>query len=1152
MHGRSNNYTKAESYGLFTNGKPDRVITSQTASEEMRRYFAELEEGAERCYSVARKARAKGLDPETTVEIPLAKDLAARVESLVGPKGVARRIRELTESTGNREEAAMGVAIEVAKMEGYRSLDEAMYQAVRTGLAILTEGVVVAPIEGIIGVRLKKNSDGTDYAAVYYAGPIRSAGGGAQALSVLLADIVRRELGINRYLPTQSEIERYKEEIPMYKQAQHLQYTPSKEEIELIAANCPICIDGEGTEEAEVQGFRDLPRVETNRLRGGACLVVAEGLCLKAPKIQKHVKRLGITGWEFMDRYLARNKPADSAKQLQAQIGPSEKYIKDLIAGRPVFSHPSRKGGFRLRYGRSRTAGLAALSVNPATMFIVDEFLSVGTQMKVERPGKASAMTPCDSIEGPILLLDNGDLVQVNDSKTAQAVRKEVRRIIDLGEILVPYGEFAENNHVLLEGGYCWEWYSQELLAALPPGGDVEQYREISPEEAFSLSERLGVPLHPLYNLFWHDLSPAEVARLSAHVLEHGRLDDGKLRVGKDQEIKDLLTVLGALHIDRGELVFGELSLPLVRCLGLRPDGRRLVLREGAAAALAGAPAGRDTLGLVSSLAGVRVMGRSPTRIGGRMGRPEKAKERRMKPPPHIIFPVGTAGGPQRLVNNAAEKGEIQVNVGLRRCAACGRRGPFSRCDCGGHTVPIEEMAGQRAPLHPLDVKALLQAAARNLGERGLPDIKGVQGMISKHRTPEMLEKGILRARHGVFVFKDGTARFDMTDTPVTHVKPSEISVSVERLRELGYETDYTGRPLESAGQVVELRPQDLVVSWACGRYLLQVSRFLDELLERFYGLGPFYNAREPEDLVGHFVLGLAPHTSAGVLGRILGYTNALVGYAHPFFHAAKRRNCDGDEDCVMLLLDGLLNFSESFLPVKRGGRMDAPLVLSAIVEPSEIDKEALNLDVGNFYPLDFYRATVRNAPAKEVELLMDTVGRRIGTPAQYEGFGFTHDTADIGEGPKESAYKTLGSTSRKMDAQFNLGLKLRAVDVPDMAARVIETHLLPDITGNLKRFSKQITRCPKCNSRFRRMPLKGACPRCGGKLILTVHEKSVKKYIEISKKLSERYGVKEYTRQRVAIMEQAVDSLFENGRMRKSRLDEFMGAPCAPDPPGG
>ncbi|HSR11438.1 MAG TPA: solute carrier family 23 protein, partial [Thermodesulfobacteriota bacterium] len=70
----------------------------------------------------------------------------------------------------------------------------------------------------------------------------------------------------------------------------------------------------------------------------------------------------------------------------------------------------------------------------------------------------------------------------------------------------------------------------------------------------------------------------------------------------------------------------------------------------------------------------------------------------------------------------------------------------------------------------------------------------------------------------------------------------------------------------------------------------------------------------------GHLTIGLAPHTSGGILCRIIGYTDAQVCYGHPFFHAAKRRNADGDEDSVMLLLDGLLNFSRAYLPDSRGG----------------------------------------------------------------------------------------------------------------------------------------------------------------------------------------------------------------------------------------
>ena len=73
------------------------------------------------------------------------------------------------------------------------------------------------------------------------------------------------------------------------------------------------------------------------------------------------------------------------------------------------------------------------------------------------------------------------------------------------------------------------------------------------------------------------------------------------------------------------------------------------------------------------------------------------------------------------------------------------------------------------------------------------------------------------------------------------------------------------------------------------------------------------------EDLVGQLIIGLAPHTSGGVLGRIIGWSDTSGGYAHPLFHAAKRRNCDGDEDCIMLLMDGLLNFSRQLLPNRRG-----------------------------------------------------------------------------------------------------------------------------------------------------------------------------------------------------------------------------------------
>ena len=386
------------------------------ASDEMAKYFKTLSEKNDECYKIAEAARAKGLDPEIIVEIPQAEDLASRVEKLLkdyNVDGVADDIRRLTEKHGNREIVALMIAGEIAGRPG-ESLEKIVDRAVRVGLAVLTEGILVAPLEGIADTKIKNNQDGSSYIDLMFAGPIRAAGGTAQAMSVLIADMVRRALNIGRYIPTKEEIARFNEEIPLYKQCQHLQFSPTAQEIELIVKNCPICIDGEGTETEEIAGYRDLPRIETNKVRGGACLVIAEGMCLKAAKLKKHVDNLNIPGWEFIGEYIDAHRPPDEDKNAKKEVRPSTMYLKDLIAGRPIFGHPCRVGGFRLRYGRARTTGLAALAFNPASMYAMDEFMALGTQIKTERPGKACVATPCDQLDGPFLLLKNGDLVHCN------------------------------------------------------------------------------------------------------------------------------------------------------------------------------------------------------------------------------------------------------------------------------------------------------------------------------------------------------------------------------------------------------------------------------------------------------------------------------------------------------------------------------------------------------------------------------------------------------------------------------------------------------------------------------------------------------------------------------------------------------------------
>ncbi|AGB33567.1 DNA polymerase II large subunit [Natrinema pellirubrum DSM 15624] len=963
--------------------------------EEDEQYFERLEDQLESAFDVAERAKERGGDPKPEVEIPTARDMADRVENILGIDGVAERVREL-EGKMSREEAALELAEDFAegRVGDYETKAGKVEGAVRTAVALLTEGVVAAPIEGIDKVEILENDDGTEFVNVYYAGPIRSAGGTAQALSVLVADYTRALVGIDQYGPREEEIERYAEEIALYDKETGLQYCPKAKEAKFIAKHLPIMLDGEATGDEEVSGFRDLERVDTNSARGGMCLVLGEGIALKAPKIQRYTRNLDEIDWPWLQDLIDGNyyddgdaddeadgddesdesetddeadaSEADAADEPEGppRVDTSEKFLRDLIAGRPVFSHPCAEGGFRLRYGRARNHGFATAGVHPAAMHLVDDFLATGTQIKTERPGKAAGVVPVDSIEGPTVKLANGDVRRIDDPEDALEIRNGVEKILDLGEYLVNYGEFVENNHPLAPASYTYEWWVQDLAAA---GADVQALEDDpridlefpDPEEALEWATEYDAPLHPEYTYLWHDISVDAFRDLAAAVAEgrierdgdgsvNGNGDDSILVLASDDGVADALETIVIEHRQRPDDDRIEIDdwRPFVRSVGCEP---RQAVADGAALEPEQQPSielertwtdgdlserartwGHETEGdnaieAVNEVAPFRVRERAPTRIGNRMGRPEKSESRDLSPAVHTLFPIGEAGGTQRNVADAAKHAEtmsdtpgvVELEVGRKRCDSCGTETFKNRCpDCEERTTPdyrcpdcdqrlepdeagrVEcdhcEREGSCVETREIDVNDEFRSALESVGERenAFEILKGVKGLSSQNKVPEPIEKGILRAKHDVSAFKDGTVRYDMTDLPVTSVRASELDVDVGQLQALGYEEDIHGEPLTHEDQLVELKVQDIVLSDGAAEHMLQTADFIDDLLEQYYGLESFYEFEDRQDLVGELVFGMAPHTSAATVGRVIGFTSAAVGYAHPYFHAAKRRNC--------------------------------------------------------------------------------------------------------------------------------------------------------------------------------------------------------------------------------------------------------------------
>lgn len=1152
--------------------------------EELKNYFDEIEKRVRFEYKLANEAREKGFDPVDEVEIPLAMSLAEKVVGLISTiypqlndKKIVNRILELEQVYGQLDiSVSFKIAEEIAKEKycKFSSLLQAIDAGIRVGFAYTTLGVVSSPIEGFTGIKLQKTRDGKEYFIAYFSGPIRSAGTTASCVVLMIIDYLRELFGYAKYDPTEEEMKRYvAENYDYHERVTNLQYLPTEEEILFLAKNIPIQIAGDPTEKYEVSNFKDLPRVDTNFIRGGMCLCFSEGLAQKAAKglrLLNGAKAKGLvsTGWDFLDDYIKLHK-----KRETGTVDTSPTYIKDLVAGRPVFGHPSRSGGFRFRYGRSRVSGFSAVSIHPATMGISNNFLSTGTQLKIEKPTKGCIVTSCDSIDGPIVKLYDGSVKRIYNFEEAEKIYKETEEIIYFGDILFPLGDVINRNSELLKPGYVEEWWYLDLKKAIDAKKQEENfifleekinYLDVSFEKACELSDKYGISLYPNYIFYWTQISIEQFFWLlewmqNAVWREKLILPYSKSVKEKFKDGKRALELLGVEH----DVVFDNVVVKdgkaLLVNLGLNTEDKfeelipKIILENKEE---------KDILALINKISHYKIKDKAGTFIGTRMGRPEKAKLRKLTGSPNILFSIAEQGGRFRSVNESVKLGFVKADFPLYKCDNCNSETIYRICEnCSQKTqklnyCPVCDSLKERIVCEQhgncrsfssrkIDVAKFFNKAVDFLGisKENLPElVKGVRGTSSENHDFENLGKGILRAKFNLAVNKDGTIRYDATETPLTHFKPIEISVSVSKLKEIGYEKDILGKELEEENQILELKPHDILLP-SCpetkderaDNVFLNIAGFIDSLLENFYKTKKYYEFKTREDLVGQLVVCMAPHNCAGVIGRIIGFSKTQGLVASPYIHAAMRRDCDGDEASIMLLMDVLLNFSRKFLPSHRGGTQDAPLVLNAHIRAGEVDDQILDFEVCSSYPLEMYELAEQGKHSSEVKI--ETVKKRLKEGKDpFVNIGFTHDTSNFNNGEINSSYKFFPTMKDKVDNQMDLVKKLRCVDKSDVARLIIERHLIRDIRGNLRKFSQQQFRCVSCNTKFRRPPMTGVCSKCNGKIIFTISEGSIKKYLDIATQLANDFNIPEYTKQGLELTKVYIESIF--GKDNDKQID--------------
>jgi DNA polymerase II large subunit len=869
---------------------------------------------------------------------------------------------------------------------------------------------------------------------------------------------------------------------------------------------------------------------------GGNGSTILKAQFKRSKKLLKRIELYNLDGWEWLNDLKGAVQTGENQEDAAA------KRMREVITGRSVLSMPKKLGGFRLRYGRACNTGFAAVGIHPALGEILDHTVVVGTQIKTDLPGKGATVAFVDSIDTPIVRLKNGSVVKIRDVKHGLEIKNEIEKILHLGDILISFGDFLENNAQLVPSGYVEEFWLEELKQKIqkydPDNQFIKQFltRIPSIDEALKISLDFQIPLHPHYLFFWDKISSKELGQL----LEPKKVTETSIEYF--MQTKKILEKLGTPHkVENETIVLENLEAKIFF---------NLLFREKPTISDFSVPK------ILTKSSGIQIKNKFSTSIGVRIGRPEKAAARQMKPPTHILFPVSDKGGPTRDLLKASRNEHFFTNIFNRYCNECDEPSIGIKCSkCGTKTTiiykcsncrdtltePYCEKCKRKAQTHShkeFPLKTKLLSAQEKMGLRVKEPFKGVKELINQDRIAEPLEKGITRQNFGLTVFKDGTVRFDATNSPLTQFKPSWIGTSIEKLKELGYYRDIDGKPLTNLDQIVELRMQDVIIPYESGNYLVSTCKYIDTLLVKFYGKSKFYKVKNTEELIGHLVIGLAPHTSVGIVGRIIGYTETHVCFGTPNWHSAKRRDADGDADSIMLLMDSLLNFSRQFLSDKIGGLMDAPLLIQPLVLPHESQPQAHNLEVTKSLPLEFFESTLQQTKASDVTSV-EIIKSRLETERQFYDYFFTHSTSSLTTSKSRSAYSTLGSMLDKFDMQMRNAELIDVVNPSEIVSNVISTHLVPDIMGNLRAYARQNFRCTGCGKSFRRMPLIQTCV-CGHKLIPTITRGSVEKYLKLAKRLVEKYDVGDYQKGRIHALSDEIELVFGKSKGDQSLLTDY------------
>jgi DNA polymerase II large subunit len=983
---------------------------------------------------MAKRARLKGIDPETEPEVMVVHSRAELMQLLM-PKlnGFGLRADELISHLGP-DLAGFKIAEEtILGKFGYFSDEEKILLAIRAGLITMNQGYDDSALFSISNVRI--SSQPQKALIVNYNSFVFKVKSFDLARSVIIADYIRRNEHLSAYKFSNEDFANlYNGALRIQKFAHIVKEVMNHLQIGVFSDDGPDVI-----------------------------IRVLLSIIKHKNKLLKLARSLNLEGWSWLEVLSFMRSP---------------RYIE-----LPLSQYG--KGGFKIRYGRAHNTGFGAIGIHPATMVLLNGLIRPGSYLKINIAPWHVIAVPVDTINGPIVELRDGSIVEIKNLNDIFRISEQIVRILHLGDILISYNDLVNFNTRLKRAGFCDEWWRLLLIRRLKENDNVKNIiralgfsdeilnhiiqGNIMPNnvQAIEFSKKLGLPLHPQYTFNWDALSVDDFLQLR-RLLQSSKLtfQNDKLVLRSVPEIKRLFKKLLVPYNSSNGFLEVENAIVLLLCLNLDSNVDLEKIRW------------MSINDIIYSISGITIMPRFVNNVSLSL----IIKKQKAESLGHIVIPFNVDDLTTVNDNN------INVELPVRICSICNEITYKYQCPkcgartikgyhclrCGSYTdsITCPHCGSRTEPYDLFNINAEeYHKAIRNIG-LGAPN---VLKPVKNSKGYEIIEKGILRAFNEVLVSNDGVIKVQLTNAPLTQFKPKDVNVDIKILKSLGYNYDVDGNPLQNDEQIVNLLPYDVILPKYVGEIFLRVAKFVDAELQKLYKLPPFYYISDLHELIGHLIIGFAPNSRIGIIGRIIGFTNSDILYANPSWHSSKGRKCNGHKDYIVLALDLVLNYSSSYL-----GLNNRPFIINTNINEVKMIDE----------PITIYDTAWTEEQINAVLLPKEL--------SKYNKF-MMHSPFLNNPVLHTSEDQNILSIIEKY---LNILPKLEYIDA-EKNLLMLSEQLLPILKKNLLSYLTSGFTCIKCGSFYKRPPLSGVCIKCNSDLKPIFDTKELAQYVTIFDKIS-------------------------------------------------